>query len=75
MDYSLDPTRFGKCQAAAAGSDQGNPSPATSGNCIVGGTTGYSVKMISNDYLNQTSLPLGGEGTSGPLINKPDANF
>lgn len=72
MDYSLDPKKFGKCEATPTGSDQNDPKPPTSGNCVVGGSTGYSVKMVSSDYLKSSDLQLGGEaGGSGPLQNPP----
>ncbi|WII72699.1 Tad domain-containing protein [Bdellovibrio sp. 22V] len=74
-DYSLDTNKLGKCQIPATGSDKNNPQPATSGNCVVGGTTGYSVKMVSSDYLRSSELTLGGEaGGSGPLLNPPPAD-
>ncbi|RYZ82466.1 MAG: hypothetical protein EOP06_21615 [Proteobacteria bacterium] len=68
-DYSLDTERFGKCtvRPEAKGAD----TIPTSGDCIAGGRTGYSVKMVSADYLNSNDLELGGEQTSGALINPP----
>ena len=71
-DYSLNPDRFGKCSSPAEGSDNFAPSPPTSGNCVVGGSTGYSVKMVSSDYLKAQTLILGGEAAgAGPLKNPP----
>lgn len=78
LDYSLDEGKFGKCTALPVGADKNDPAPPTSGNCVVGGTTGYSVKMISSDYLRSSELQLGGEnGGSGPLLNPPpdDSEF
>ncbi len=36
--------------------------------CLKGGRTGYSVKMISKKYL-EADHPIGGDGTSGPILN------
>lgn len=72
VDFSLNPATFGKCEKEAIGGDKNAPAPATSGNCVIGGSTGYSVKMVASDYLRSDELVLGGEGTgSGPLKNKP----
>ncbi|MGZ3801842.1 MAG: Tad domain-containing protein, partial [Bdellovibrio sp.] len=72
MDYSLDPNKFGKCDALPLGAEHNDPQPPTSGNCVVGGSTGYSVKMVSSDYLRLPDLTLGGDnGGSGPLLNPP----
>ncbi|MGZ3771744.1 MAG: TadE/TadG family type IV pilus assembly protein [Bdellovibrio sp.] len=72
MDYSLDPNKFGKCDALPLGAEHNDPQPPTSGNCVVGGSTGYSVKMVSSDYLRSPDLTLGGDnGGSGPLMNPP----
>jgi hypothetical protein len=69
-DYSLDETRFGKCLKAPEA--KGNDTVPTSGDCITGGRTGYSVKMVSLDYLKSSDLDLGGENTSpGKIINAP----
>lgn len=74
-DYSLDTSRFGKCQTEPKGSDTNNPTPPTSGNCVVGGSTGYSVKMVSSQYLRSSELFLGGDGGgAGPLRNPPPAD-
>lgn len=72
MDYSLDTTKLGKCQTLPAGAEDNDPKPPTAGNCVYGGTTGYSVKMVSGDYLRSSDLKLGGENAgSGPLLNPP----
>lgn len=46
------------------------------GSCIAGGgRTGYSVKLVSRNYLLSTDLPLGGEGSSpNSILNPPDAS-
>jgi len=66
-DYSLDTDRFGKCVT------QGTTDKApTSGDCVNGGRTGYSVKMVSSQYLKASDLELGGENVSpGKLLNAP----
>ncbi|MBO9665418.1 MAG: Tad domain-containing protein [Bdellovibrio sp.] len=74
LDYSLDTNRLGKCTIEPI-YNQGRPSPATAGNCIVGGTTGFAVKMISSDYLN-TQMQLGGENSGKAQIkNLPPEDF
>jgi len=73
MDYSLDPEKFGKCSSTKEDIEKGGP---TSGDCINGGRTGYSVKMISMDYLRSQDLDLGGEGgATGGILNPPDKDF
>lgn len=71
VDYSLDPSKFGKCSITPRGADSGEPEVPNPGNCVTGGTTGYSVKMISSDYLRRTDLELGGAGVRGALLNPP----
>lgn len=73
MDYSLDPEKFGKCTTTKEDLEKGGP---TSGDCINGGRTGYSVKMVSSDYLRAQDLDLGGDGgTTGGILNPPDKDF
>jgi hypothetical protein len=70
QDYSLDTDRFGKCLTKPL--KNGNVEVPTSGDCVVGGRTGYSVKMVSSEYLESSDLDLGGENTSpGKIINLP----
>jgi hypothetical protein len=70
IDYSLDTTKFGKCLFPADFDSKPSLDPPTSGNCAGGGTTGYSVKLISSDYLNRSDLQLGGDSSgTGPLKN------
>jgi hypothetical protein len=68
-DYSLNTDYLGHCV------DTEDPSPPTSGNCVVGGSTGYSVKMVSSSYLKSEIKDLGGKGASGPIINPPPDDF
>lgn len=73
MDYSLDPEKFGKCTSTKEELEKGGP---TSGDCINGGRTGYSVKMVSSDYLRAQDLDLGGDGgATGGILNPPDKDF
>lgn len=75
MDYSLNKDTFGECQAEPLGSKDNDPKPPTPGNCVVGGTTGYSVKMVSSNYLRSQELVMGGEAAgSGPLKNPPPSD-
>lgn len=72
-DYSLDTTKFGKCTTTDADRTKGGP---TSGDCASGGRTGYSVKLVSGDYLQAQDLELGGEnGGTGALLNAPPSDF
>jgi hypothetical protein len=69
-DYSMNLQTFGVCTAEP---EPGVPNP---GNCVVGGSTGYSVKLISSDYLNSAELNLGGANAAkGPLLNPPPDDF
>lgn len=71
MDYGLDADRLGKCESYP------EATVPTSGNCIAGGTTGYSVKMVSSSSLKGDFPNIGGEGVSGKILNPPpeDADF
>ncbi|MEE6249824.1 MAG: Tad domain-containing protein [Bdellovibrionota bacterium] len=74
-NYGSPTERFGNCTAEIE--DGGSPS---NGNCKVGGRVGYSVKVVSKEFLQSSALPFGGEGQSGPLLNPPvtgqaDAGF
>lgn len=71
-NYELNLERFGKCLYPTDIDSKETLDPPTSGNCVGGGTTGYSVKLISSDYLKKQDLQLGGEGVGGgPLLNPP----
>lgn len=68
-DYSLNAKTFGNCTTEPLA---GVPNP---GNCVVGGSTGYSVKMVSSDWLN-SELQLGGENTGkNKILNPPPDDF
>ncbi len=36
-----------------------------------GGRAGYSVKLVSKHFLQRTDLPLGGQGSTGGILNAP----
>lgn len=73
LEYGFDSTKFGKCE----GGDSARPTavvPAP-GDCLNGGRTGFSVKLVSGDYLRRSDLQLGGAGSAGPLSNPPPSDF
>jgi hypothetical protein len=71
-DYSLDPEKFGKCKVSQ---DKSKNVP-TSGDCNNGGRTGYSVKLVSSEYLRANDLELGGENSGqGAVLNPPPSDF
>lgn len=73
QDYSLDEDKFGKCRVSVQeGPVKDIP---TSSSCLVGGRTGYSVKLVSRDYFSLQDLELGGENVRGSILNPPDPNF
>ena len=69
VDYNLDPERFGKCPSPVpTGKESQFP---TTGNCIKGGRTGYSIKNVSMDFLCSEDHFLSGSGQNGVLLNPP----
>lgn len=69
-DYNTFPSRFGRCiRRIDAAEEQQFPAP---GGCIAGGRTGYSVKTVSKDYLQNSTMPLGGPGIEGNIENPPN---
>lgn len=42
------------------------------GACVVGGRSGYSVKLISRQQLRGRRFALGGDESEGPILNPPD---
>lgn len=66
FEYNLPQETFAKCNKAA---QQDVP-----GKCAAGGRTGYSVKIISEEYL-RSNLPLGGPGNTGTILNPPPESF
>lgn len=65
--YGTPAERFGNCAVEVSSGEK-----STSGNCVVGGRSGYSVKVVSKRYLRRDNLPLGGLGAIGPLSNPPN---
>lgn len=43
--------------------------PPTPGNCVSGGRTGYSVKIVSQEAINGKQKGIGGPGTEGQIRN------
>lgn len=65
VDYDIDSERFGKCKVQPL---SGEPNP---GNCVEGGRTGFSVKLVSEDFIYADDLKLGGDGASAGSIKNP----
>lgn len=72
FQYNFPTDVFGKCPNYDLNKRSSQNVP---GFCAQGGRVGYSVKIVSEDYLNSTNLPLGGEGNVGRLKNPPPADF
>lgn len=69
-DYRLMSTRFGNCPPNSILPEGTTQSEiAVPGNCIAGGRTGYSVKLVDGEYLQSTTLEMGGPGQTGRLLN------
>lgn len=64
--------RFARCAQRTKGE---MPSSGVPGSCKQGGRTGYSVKIVAREYLQSSSLQLGGAGTAGPIRNPPPPEF
>jgi hypothetical protein len=65
-EYQTPTSRFGTCSSVVA--TDGSPS---TGDCVAGGRTGYSVKLVSEDYLRLPDLSLGGTAGTGAILNPP----
>ncbi len=65
--YPTDPDQFAQCSVHPNYSQNW---PAVPGYCVVGGRTGYSVRLISRQYLKSTA-ELGGVGVKGKILNQP----
>jgi hypothetical protein len=70
-DYGFPHSDFAQC-TRPEDKQSGRFSP---GACIVGGRVGYSVKIVSKSYLENSALPLGGNGITGAIINRPPSEF
>jgi hypothetical protein len=74
-DYDSFPLdRFGKCLIT---DDGFKPEYKVPGSCAArGGRTGYSVRLVSRDYLLSGGHQIGGQGESpGPIKNQPPAGW
>ncbi len=70
-DYNFPVDKFGTCTARPSPAD-----PPVDGDCIIGGRTGYSVKLISREYLISSEHSLGGATSGkGAIRNQPPAVF
>jgi hypothetical protein len=70
VKYGFPTGRFGNCGQE----DFRLTSASVPGSCLYGGRAGYSVKIVSKDYLSG-QLTLGGRGQSGQLLNPPPDGF
>jgi hypothetical protein len=75
IDYNPAMTtgKIGACNSGArvpAGGD-----PWTPGACVSGGRTGYSVKLVSKKFLENSIPDIGGAAVSGTILNPPDPGF
>ena len=66
VTFGLSDERFGRCASPVT-----NREFPTTGNCIVGGRVGYSVKSVSRNYLLSSDHALGGDGGSAAITNPP----
>ncbi len=76
-EHVMDSSRFAKCESTSGSivSADAPPEKMTSGSCVVGGRTGYSVKLVDSGFLRSGDLELGGEGVRGGLRNPPPDDF
>ncbi len=79
LEYSLDnpdmDNFFGKCKEPVTANLQLPGENPTQGECVKGGRTGHSVKIISRQFL-ESNLQLGGENSgTGSIINPPPSDF
>ncbi|MBL7670211.1 MAG: Tad domain-containing protein [Bdellovibrionaceae bacterium] len=71
LEYDFAPNLFGKCGPGSRPKEK-YPIP---GDCVAGGRIGFSVKLVSGDYLLRSDLSLGGKSAQGPINNPPPDNF
>lgn len=69
--YDFPDKFFAKCDRPIR-TDQNEVN--TPGECVVGGRTGYSIKIVSRDYLLSADLELGGPGIRGRIKNPPPSS-
>ncbi len=65
-DAPIDSLPFGRCALDDDDFEIKNP-----GSCIAGGRTGYSVKLVSRDYLLSNQIQAGGPNAAPNAINNP----
>lgn len=68
VNYEFPDDTFGRCGQRT---DDVSPEFPAPGGCHVGGRSGYSVKIVSKNYLKTVSSDLGGPGNTGPILNPP----
>lgn len=70
-------TKFGRCSAADTGPGTNyQPKFKIPNSCLQGGRSGYSVKMVSKDFLTSELQDVSGtKGQTGSLENPPPADF
>ncbi|MEQ1876716.1 MAG: Tad domain-containing protein [Bdellovibrionia bacterium] len=72
VDYGFpDATKFGACPEPDMSAQ--NPELAVPGRCLMGGRVGYSVKIVSKDFLSGP-MSLGDSGAN-PIKNQPPESF
>ena len=59
-----NPSNFGKCFHWASLSDLNNPLGKIANGCVYGGRSGYSVKMVSDDFLKELEIDGGFSATN-----------
>lgn len=64
-DFSFPVDKFGQCYATST------PQVPNLGNCISGGQIGYSIRLVSKDFLQSSGLEIGGGGITGGILNPP----
>ena len=65
--------RFAACSLHDSVRPQGVQSVPS--HCIMGGRSGYSVKLVSRALLYSNQLALGGDDSQGPIQNPPPEGF
>jgi hypothetical protein len=67
-DYSFA-TNFGRCKTPPL------PSTPNPGDCVGGGRVGYSVKLVSREFLKGTLHNYGNDGGQDAILNPPPDDF
>lgn len=71
VNYEFPEEHFAKCIQRRDEEMATNPGP---GGCPHGGRSGYSVKIVSQDYLRKVNSELGGPGNTGAILNPPPSS-